>query len=291
MSWLDPQRLFRYLAKEIPRSLHRDIYIVGSLAAAYHYRSHLGRRAVNTKDADVVVQPAGNFASSKDLALTFLDHGWRPTRDTVPGPKRTARNLRAIRLYPPKGGDYFVEILGLPRRTQAKMTVWTPWMLPDGWYALPSHRFMGVTSVETIASTHGLRYAHPATMALSNLLSHPHLGTQRIESGGGYQGLLRSSKDLGRVLALAWLEGPTMASWIDIWRDASKRCYGARWRAIARKVPSGLDELLDDPAAFREAHESTVIGLLAEREVSADALRAVAVEFQETVVRPFLADR
>ena len=62
---LDPKKLFRRLAGEIPKILHPHVLIVGSLAAAYHYRSQLKTRAVNTKDADLIVHPAGDVGSCR----------------------------------------------------------------------------------------------------------------------------------------------------------------------------------------------------------------------------------
>ena len=40
-------------------------------------------------------------------------------------PKPT-KDLRVIRLNPPKSRDYFVEILGLPKKTQKDLIVWVP---------------------------------------------------------------------------------------------------------------------------------------------------------------------
>ena len=56
MAELDPRKLFSRMASDIPRPLQKHVFIVGSLAAAYHFRAALERRAVNTKDADVVIQ-------------------------------------------------------------------------------------------------------------------------------------------------------------------------------------------------------------------------------------------
>ncbi|MBI2898597.1 MAG: hypothetical protein HYY17_00260 [Planctomycetes bacterium] len=59
MSKLDPVEVFERLRKEFPRPLQKHIFVVGSLAAAYHFRTALEDHAVNTKDADLVaIRPA-----------------------------------------------------------------------------------------------------------------------------------------------------------------------------------------------------------------------------------------
>jgi len=121
---LDPKKLFRRLAGEIPKSLHRHVLIVGSLAAAYHYRAQLKTRAVNTKDADLIVHPTGDVGSCRKIAERLLGQGWTRTDKCYPMPRpRPTEDLRVIRLHPPKSRDYFVEILGLPRKTQKPLVV------------------------------------------------------------------------------------------------------------------------------------------------------------------------
>jgi hypothetical protein len=270
---LDPRRLFERLAREIPRALHKHLVIVGSLAAAYHYRDRLKRRAVNTKDADVVVHPAGQVGACRGAAETLLENGWTRTEKCWPQAARTpAGTLRAIRLYPPESRDYFVEFLGLPGPRQRAPLAWRPLRLGDGWYGVACLRHMGRVTVGRRRSAEGLEYASPGSMALANLLSHPTLGAQRMSEPMGGRTLLRSSKDLGRVLALAWLEGREgTAAWGADWR---RRLGGP----ALRKAGLGLRALLADPAALEEARMTTEIGLLSRQGVTAAMLRAVAEE-------------
>lgn len=265
---LDPRRLFSRLAREIPRPLHRHLLVVGSLAAAYHYRDRLKRRAVNTKDADMVVHPAGRVGSCRDAAETLLEHGWRRTEKCFPqAAKAPAETLRAIRLHPPESRDYFVEFLGLPKPGQRLPLVWTPVRLGDGWYGVACLRHMAQTAVGRLRSEEGLEYAAPSSMALANLLSHPTLGVQRMSEPLGGRTLLRAAKDLGRVLALAWLEG---REGVEAWK--------ADWRRRDRNgnLFDGLRALLADPAALEEARLSVEVGLLSRMGVTTDMLRAVA---------------
>lgn len=292
MTALDPRKLFRRLAEDIPRPLRQRLFVVGSLAAAYHFRAELERRAVNTKDADVVVYPAGNVRSAKALALRLLDLGWTRTAKCFPAAARSpADALRALRLNPPKSRDYFIELLGIPATGQWRKVVWVPVRLPDGWYGVGCHRFMRLTSFKRLRSVEGLEYASPSMMALANLLSHPELGRQRMSDPFKGRKLLRSSKDLGRVLALAWLSGREAArGWLEDWQAGLRQCFPVRWRTLAARAGSGLQALLEDREALDEAAVTTEVGLLSGRGVGAENLRAVGLQLTADVLRP-LAER
>lgn len=268
---LDPGRLLARLAREIPRPLHRHLVLVGSLAAAYAYRGRLARRAVNTKDADVVVHPAGHVGSCREAAETLLAAGWRRTEKCWPQAGRApADTLRAIRLHPPDSRDYFVEFLGMPARGQRAALAWRPVRLSDGWYGVACLKQMALVAAARRRTPEGLEVAAPSSMALANLLSHPTLGAQRMSEAMGGRTLLRSAKDLGRVLALAWLEGREGAeAWAVEWR----RRLGA---ARLRRAGDGLRALLADPAALEEARLTTEVGLLNGLGVTTPMLRAVA---------------
>ena len=252
---LDPRKLFRRLAGQIPKTLHRHVLIVGSLAAAYHYRSQLKTRAVNTKDADLIVHPAGDVGSCKQVAEKLLRQGWTRTDKCYPMPRpKPTKDLRAIRLNPRKSRDYFIEILGLPKKAQKDPVVWVPVRLNDGWYGIGCYRFMAVTSLGRLRSAEGLEYASPSAMALANLLAHPRLGEQRMSELIGGRSILRSAKDLGRVLALAWLEGREgTAEWVADWRRMLKGSFPSKWRTLAKGVGSGMRALLDSPIVLEEA--------------------------------------
>jgi hypothetical protein len=114
--------------------------------------------------------------------------------------------LRAIRLAPPDSDAYFLELLNVPATDQTIAKQWMPVKLDDGWYGLPSFRFMGLTAYFRRKSAAGLEYAAPSMMALSNLLAHHEIGISRIDAGET-AGVLRSAKDLGRVISLAHLAG------------------------------------------------------------------------------------
>src|SRR5436189_1754071 len=110
MNKLDPKALFERIAADIPQELHKHLFVTGSLAAAYHFQAQLERRGVNTKDADIVVHPAGDQPSTRAMATRLLELGWwRDKEECYPRPAPEPENdLRAIRLYPPGSHDYFI---------------------------------------------------------------------------------------------------------------------------------------------------------------------------------------
>jgi hypothetical protein len=261
---------------------------VGSLAAAYAFRTRLESRAVNTKDADVVVHPAGDLRSSAALARNLLRIGWSRTPECYPRPgPAPADELRAIRLYPPGSRDYFVELLGLPRKGQTGGVAWTPLPLPDGWYGIGCFRFMGLLALKRFRSDEGLDYASPAVTALAHLLAHPEVGPQRMSAPIQGRKILRSAKDLGRVLALAWLAGrDEAAQWLPDWEQGLRTCFPVDWRRLARGAGTGLRELLEDEPALEEARVTTEVGLLSGRGVTAEALRAVGRQLLADAIEP-----
>lgn len=287
MNKLDPNVLFARIVTDIPAELHEYLFVTGSLAAAYHFQAQLEGRAVNTKDADLVVHPAGNVTSCRGMAEKLLGAGWVRTEDCYPRPTPQPEDeLRAIRLYPPNSHDYFIEFLNLPDRDQQIPKRWLPIELSDGWYGLPSFRFMALTSVGRLRSESGLEYAAPPMMALSNMLSHPEIGTARIESGA-MKGILRSAKDLGRVLALAVLAGRDgTAAWVEQWMVGLQQCFPDEWKLLAAQAGHGLRDLLGDEAALDEARVTTDIGLLSGRSTTSEQLRIAGERLLVDVIEP-----
>ena len=289
MARLDPVDIFNRLSSDIPADLRNSFVIVGSLAAAYEFRKNLQGRAVNTKDADIVVYPAGNVESAQSMACALLDHGWRRTENCTPKPAPDPSDeLWAIRLMPANSNDYFIEFLNVPGEGQTTPKQWIPMKLPDGWYGLPSFMFMGLTLHDKRTSAEGLYYASPAMMALANLLSHRRITiTEKIQSGA-FRGLRRCAKDLGRVLTLAWLaEDCVTTQWGDQWNDAIRACFPVTWLDHTRRAGAGLRELLEDDELMEEAVHTTEIGLLSGKDIDVTALRAVGRRLLADVIEDF----
>lgn len=277
MEILDPRKTLSQLRRHLSDKICSKVVVVGSLAAAYHHWPKLKRRALSTKDADFLIHSPGDAGS---LMEEFLRAGWsrssQPGKECFAKPPATApHECRAIRMVPPDTSDFFVELLGFPAKSQRESLLWKVVDLEDGRYGLPSFRFLGLGAEGAVATRYGLRCAEPSMMALANLLHHPTLGTQRI----GNTGELRAAKDLGRVLALWFLEVQDgRAAWGSIWRAGLKARFPRRWKSLAKRVGLGLQALLQDESALREAHDLALRGLLAGYPLEVDTFRVLAQE-------------
>lgn len=288
MSRLDPRVLFELIAAHVPRDLTENILIVGSLAAAYSHREQLLSATVNTKDADVIIHPAGAMVQAREVAQRLLDGGWRRLEKCRPcaGPV-PQDSLSIIRLHPPGSDAYFIELLGFPAAEQREGMGLIPLQLADGWYALPVFRFLGVTEHRPRTAHNGLAYAAPEMMALSNLLSHRAIGTAR--TGAPIEGRkpLRAAKDLGRVLALARLATRAQTeAWVEPWSAALRQRFPAECVELAAHAGDGLRALLDDAAALDDAHHTVEVGLLAGRGVTPQQLRATGEQLLFDALEP-----
>jgi hypothetical protein len=187
---------------------------------------------------------------------------------------------------PPGSTDYFVEFLNVPGTEQDAPKVWVPVELNDGWYGLPSFKFMGLMVHFLRTSDDGLEYAAPEMMALSNLLSHPAVTDEPIQSDE-FRGLRRCAKDLGRVFTLAYLAGRDETdNWSERWRIGLQRSFPASWQHHGARVGNGLRELLAHDRAMEEARKTTAAGLLSGLNVGAEALRAVAEQLLVDAIEP-----
>jgi hypothetical protein len=288
MSKLDPVVLFRALCTDIPEDLRKDVFVTGSLAAAYAFKIRLRGQAVNTKDADLLVHPAGNVNAAQHLAERLLDLGWRPTDQCKPLPELPddAGKLWAIRLMPPTSNDYFIEFLNVPDEEQAEPKRWIPVRLNGGWYGLPSFKFMGLLAWSRRRSDEGLEHAGPEMMALSNLLSHSAVSDTEIESGE-FRGLRRCAKDLGRVLALAYLSGrDETETWVGPWRAGLEKSFPRTWREHAGRAGAGLREMLADDAVMEQARKTTESGLLSGMGIDVPALRGIGERMLVDAIEP-----
>jgi hypothetical protein len=287
VSQLDPVSLFARIAEDVPSVLHKHLFVTGSLAAAYHFRAQIEGRAVNTKDADVVVHPSGNVESSRRLAECLLEVGWsRHAELCYARPSPVPReHLRAIRLFPPASMDYFLELLNLPKPGQVNDKEFEPVQLHDGWYGLPSFRFHGLLALNRLAAENAIEYSSPEMMALANLLAHRRLSDALIESEGPTRGRRRCAKDLGRVIVLARLAGRQATEpWPERWLSALQTCYPVEWRDCAGTCGDGLRELLSNRPVMEDAWHTAMSGLLSGTALTIENLRASAERLLADVI-------
>lgn len=292
MDILEPRKILADLAGHLEESLRENLVVVGSLAAAHHAGRRLRRRGVATKDADLLVHPAGDEKFAGVLMDKLLGKGWvRSTmkfKECHPLPISTPpEKCRAIRLHPPGSTGFYLEVLGVPELDQTELVVWKPVDANDGRYALPAFRFMGVAIEGATLAAHGFRCALPSSMALANLLSHPALGTQRMTDDFGNKVELRSAKDLGRALAMWRLEPDdrARAGWMAAWIEGIQRRFPATWRDLAPTAGKGLRELMGNPPALREAYALAGRGLLNGYDFNTDQMKVWTDELLEGPVR------
>ena len=278
MSDVAPRIVLARVASAVPASVRKRIVIVGSLAAGYQLLEEDRTLTVRTKDIDCALFPrVAAVDAGKRVAKRLLNAGWRHRPDPdhgTPGTARTAvESLPVVRLLPPDSDDWFIELLTVPASEKETGKRWARLDLDGGHYGLPSFEFMSLAAFRPTKTDLGIYCARPEMMALALLLEHPKIKPETM--GGLIEGrkIMRSNKDLGRVLAIARLSSEeAILSWPAAWEKGLQACFPSRWPRLARSVGSGLRRLLDSPPDLEEAHHTCVYGLLRSRPATVEQL-------------------
>lgn len=290
---LSHQTILAPIGGAIPQALQSNMIIIGSLAAAYAFFDDLSGEGVRTKDVDCMLSPSATaIPVARDVTQKLLDNDWtyRPSKDfPTPGTKEVpAKQLPLVRLNPPGATEWFVELLctpsasnqGKPERNFDRVET------DQGHFALVSFGFFNLLEHEPISGPFSLRIASPSMMALCNLLHHPTIRQETI----GDSGIKRSNKDLGRVLALAYLtqekDKDALESWAASWAHVLTEKYPQRANALMKGAGSGLRELLRSAADMEQALESCQTGLLAKRRITVPILQATGKRILIAVIEP-----
>ncbi len=296
---LKPSEVLAQLAHALPEQVRGNVIIIGSIAAAYNFFSGDGAASLRTKDVDVLFSP---YAVAVDAAVQvtewMLAANWTQREDAKFGkggrPEDKLDDLPVVRLQPPAGEDapaqWFLELLsappeyvsgGEPKTNQRVHT-------SAGDFTIPSFAYLALAEWRPIATRCAVLIARPEMMALTNMLHHPVIGEALI-NGTAWK---RSNKDLGRVLALAYLtlERDRQAGtdefdhWADGMWDALRAKFGNDARKLAMGAGSGIDALLASRDNLAQALRIANLGLLASLDVDMEAITATGRRFQVEVL-------
>ena len=118
MDKITPTAIFDQLVEAVPEEFHRNIIVVGSVAAGYHFfHNKPGQRFVRTKDIDCLLSPRKEAVHSAEaVTKELISRGWKHKEGWTPGTADTdTDDLPAIRLRPPqKDVTWFCELLAVP---------------------------------------------------------------------------------------------------------------------------------------------------------------------------------
>lgn len=290
-----PHTVFRQVAESLPPEIAEHVIIIGSLAAAVHFFDDKPESGVRTKDVDCLLSPhLRALAAAAYAAGRLMEEGWVLRTEggwTKPGDAETPdEQLPVPRLRPTDETPWFIELLGAPAPGQESERRFQRLETDRGHFVLCSFRYLGLVEHEPIDTRYGLRIARPEMMALANLLHHPVIRPDTMSGLIERRRIRRSNKDLGRVLALAYLaerrkEG-ALEQWPDYWLSALQAIFPEDWQPLARRAGSGLRQLLDPAHAsdFDEAWYSCINGLLAGQRLGKSTLRSVGERLVTEVI-------
>jgi len=292
-----PHETLLELAAALPKEMRDDVVIVGSLAAAVRFFPPDSDQAVRTKDIDCLLTPRLRaLTSGRRATESLMARGWTMRPDDKwgkPGNADTSEiELPLVRLVPPGGCEWFLELLSAPAATQTKAKELQRLVTVHGHFVLCSFRFLALAEFDPLPTPHGLNIARPEMMTLANLLHHPTIGVEKMAGLIGDRRIKRANKDLGRVLALAYLaereSESALEPWPAQWLEALRKAFPDDSDGLQRNLGTGLEELLSDSHGndLEEAYHTCIAGLLAGYRISLPALRATGRRLIEEVILP-----
>ena len=292
---VSPRVVLTEIVKAIPEDCRQNMIIIGSLAVGYHFFAEDENMVVRTKDADCLLSPRIT-AASVGAAITekLFASKWSLSKIgkwTKPGDENTPpEHLPAVRLNPPGNTDWFIELLTVPESPANRKNKWVSLKTSRGYFALPSFEFLSLPNYQPIKTESGIYIARPEMMALANMLEHPEIKPDTMS--GPIQGrtIKRSNKDLGRVLAIAYLstgqDVDILETWPDIWQKALQDRFPEDWHKLVRNSGLGLRRLLLSGPDLDEAYHTCRYGLLALRPPTLEQLKIAGERLLLDAVEP-----
>lgn len=294
---ISPRSALEQVASAIPDNCRENIIIIGSLAAGYHFFGDNAALQVRTKDADCLISPyIRALPAGVAVVERLIDAGWEyhPTPEfPTPGDDKTPDNkLPVARLKPRESDDFFIELLTVPQTNDAEGKRYIRLPTSHGHFSLCSFAYLLLAEYKPLATEFGISIARPEMMALANLLHHPTIGKELMSGLIGRRQIKRSNKDLGRVIALAWLSenqsADALIQWPSLWVEALESCFPSRWRDLAHSAGGGVRQLLEEANEpdLDEALHTCVHGLLASKPPTLTVMRVTGERLIMDAVEP-----
>ena len=295
MKLVSPGTVLAQIAASIPADCRKNLIIIGSLAAGYHFFGNNKALMVRTKDADCLLSPRIK-AIPAGIAITerLFQGNWhyRPSEKwPTPGNATTKdKDLPAVRLTPPGNTDWFIELITVPESPTDRGQRWIRLETSAGHFGLCSFGFLSLVNYEPIHTPLGIYVAQPQMMAIANLLEHPEIRPETMRGLIAGREIKRSNKDLGRVLAIARLsiaqDEDALLKWPTQWQQALQARFPNDWRDLALRAGAGIRKLLDSPNDLDEARHTCEFGLLASQPPNADQLQIVGRRLLVDAIEP-----
>lgn len=306
MNFLSPRDVLRQVAAALPEDCRSSIIIIGSLAAGYCYFRDDAESLVQTKDVDCMLSPHIKATpAGKAVAESLFKAQWRLREDAAwgkPGSASTpTEKLPLVRLHPPGNSEWFIELMvSPPSAAERNMELRTDPFNPgkqyvrleteQGHFSLCSFTYLSLVEEQPILTEFGIAIARPEMMALANLLHHPFIGTETMTGLIEGRSIKRGNKDLGRVLALAYLamqkDEDALCGWPALWAEALKTRFPGESAALCARAGSGLRRLLASPPDMEEASHSCAFGLLASYRLTPQQLGIAGLRLVQDAVEP-----
>jgi len=282
MHSISPDHVLWQISESLQPEDLSSIIVVGSLAAGYHFFGESPEGHLRTKDADCMVLTEKAVIVAINIADKLFANKWQLRTDGdfgTPGNADTPDDqLPVVRLYPPNEKEWFLELLSCPSDgTISKGREFKRLVTSQGHFALCAFGYFALLEYCPLETQSGIRLASPEMMALCNLLHHPTIGPVIMKEEIYGRSVKRSNKDLGRVLALAYLtnerDPDALLEWADKWRSALIEKFPSDAAELMMRAGSGIRALLASEADLADALFTAEVGLLASRKVNLEAFR------------------